>query len=109
MTIWIDEHIAPAIAQFISSTFKINCFHISEVIGNKSTDLEIFAAARKANAIIITKDADFVNLYSKHGAPPKIIHLQCGNISNKDLKTLINQKLIISIDEVINNDFSTLL
>jgi predicted nuclease of predicted toxin-antitoxin system len=109
MTIWLDEHIAPSIAKFISSTFKLSCSHISDVVGNESTDFEIFTAAREINAIILTKDADFVALYSEHGSPPKIIHLQSGNISNKELKELLVQKLLISINEVINNNFTTLL
>jgi predicted nuclease of predicted toxin-antitoxin system len=108
MTIWTDEHIAPSIASFISTTFKVSCRHISEVVGNASTDLEIFFAARSAEVIIISKDADFVKLFTEYGAPPKIIHLQCGNISNKDLKYLLEQKFIPCVNEAINNNFAIL-
>ncbi len=108
MIIWLDEHLAPSIALFIYQEFKIECVHIKDVIGNQSSDLEIYVAARKANAVIITKDSDFVNLFFKLGSPPKIIYLTCGNISNKNLRLLLSEKLLQVITEVLSNDYTTL-
>jgi predicted nuclease of predicted toxin-antitoxin system len=49
-------------------------------------DQEIFSAARKANAVVMTKDADFVHLVEKSGSPSQAILLACGNTSNSELK-----------------------
>ena len=108
MIIWLDEHLAPSIATFIYEIFKLEYRHINEIVGRESSDLEIFVAARKANAVIISKDSDFADLFYKLGAPPKIIYLTCGNISNKNLKLLLSEKLLSAIAEVLNNDFTTL-
>jgi predicted nuclease of predicted toxin-antitoxin system len=37
------------------------------------SDEEILARARIANAVVITKDYDFVNLVTARGAPPQVI------------------------------------
>jgi predicted nuclease of predicted toxin-antitoxin system len=44
-------------------------------------DEEIFLAARKAGAHIMTKDSDFVRIPDRLGPPPTIIWLTCGNTS----------------------------
>ena len=58
-----------------------------------SSDRAIFEAARIANAILISKDSDFVELVLKHGPPPKLIWVTCGNVSNAYLQTLCKSKL----------------
>lgn len=54
-------------------------------------DQEIFLAARQANAIVMTKDVDFVHLVQQSGIPPQIILLTCGNTSNAQLKRVLKQ------------------
>ena len=56
-----------------------------------------FDAAKKANAVLISKDSDFVELVMRHGTPPKLIWLTCGNVSNFALQTLFNAKLLEAI------------
>jgi predicted nuclease of predicted toxin-antitoxin system len=55
--------------------------------------MEIFTAARKANAVVLTKDADFPFLLAQNGAPPKVVWLTCGNTSNDNLKRILTGKL----------------
>ena len=45
--------------------------------------------ARPANAIVMTKDADFVQLLERSGPPPSIIWLTCGNTSSTRLRELL--------------------
>jgi predicted nuclease of predicted toxin-antitoxin system len=51
--------------------------------------MEIFQSARQAGAIIMSKDQDFVDLVTIHGAPPQIIWVTCGNTSNTYLFGLL--------------------
>ena len=39
----------------------------------------------------MTKDADFVRLVEKFGAPPQVILLACGNTSNAQLKEILKR------------------
>ena len=56
-------------------------------------DSDIFHKARKADAIVITKDQDFVELLERLGPPPKVIWVTCGNTSNTHLKTIFLKTL----------------
>jgi predicted nuclease of predicted toxin-antitoxin system len=42
---------------------------------------------------LVSKDSDFVELVMRHGSPPKLIWLTCGNVSNAALQILLSAKL----------------
>jgi predicted nuclease of predicted toxin-antitoxin system len=58
-----------------------------------ATDREIFFAAKASEAIVMTKDSDFVRLLEVNGPPPKVIWLTCGNTSNARLKEILADNL----------------
>lgn len=89
MIIWIDAQMSPAIANWISSNFVVNAVAIRDIGLRDAEDKEIFEAARHENAIIMTKDADFVLLLDRLGAPPQVIWVTCGNTSNTRLKEIL--------------------
>ena len=37
----------------------------------------------------MTKDADFMRLLEKHGAPPQVIWVTCGNTSNARMREVL--------------------
>ena len=47
-----------------------------------ASDEMIFTAARDANAILMSKDSDFIEMVMRLGSPPKLLSLNCGNMSN---------------------------
>lgn len=55
--------------------------------------MEIFRAARVADAIILTKDSDFAGLLEQHGSPPRILWLTCGNTSEAALQQILARHL----------------
>lgn len=55
----------------------------------RTIDPTIFQRARLANAIIMSKDEDFVTLVEQHGPPPHILWLTCGNTSNTRLRHIL--------------------
>lgn len=52
-------------------------------------DLVIFERARAATAVVLTKDRDFIDLVRRHGPPPQIVWLTCGNTSNAHLRSVL--------------------
>ena len=93
MTIWLDAQLSPALAPWIAKTFSIEAVAVRDLSLRDAMDEEIFAAARDATAIVMTKDNDFVRLVEQHGAPPQVIWLTCGNTSNAHLKELLEEAL----------------
>jgi predicted nuclease of predicted toxin-antitoxin system len=45
------------------------------------------------DAIVLTKDEDFINLISQKGSPPKIIWITCRNTSNERMREILTQHL----------------
>ena len=60
-----------------------------------ASDKDIFAAARAAQAVILTKDRDFVDMAMILGTPPQVIWLTCGNTSNENLDNMQKPSMVI--------------
>ncbi|QKQ76664.1 DUF5615 family PIN-like protein [Nostoc sp. TCL240-02] len=93
MTIWVDAHLSPAIATWITITFGITALALRDVGLRDAEDPEIFEAARAREVIFMTKDSDFADLVDRFGSPPQVIWLTCGNTSNARLKEILNSTL----------------
>lgn len=98
MTIWVDAQLSPAIVLWIENNFDVKAFALRDLGLRDAEDEEIFLEAKKANAIVITKDSDFLLLLDRFGSPPKIIWLTCGNTSNANLKIILSKTLRNAID-----------
>ncbi|MGB4958743.1 MAG: DUF5615 family PIN-like protein [Saprospiraceae bacterium] len=57
------------------------------------SDTAIRKLALQENRIIITKDSDFYNSHFIDAKMPPVLYLKIGNISNKDLISLIKNNL----------------
>ncbi len=88
---WIDLNLPPVMASWLTNDFYVSAKSFKELGFETSEDILIFKLASSlSNTIIITtKDVDFINLSNKIGSPPKILFLNVGNISNKNLKQLV--------------------
>jgi predicted nuclease of predicted toxin-antitoxin system len=96
MRIWLDEHLSPLMAQWITREFGLAASHVRELNLERAEDRDIFSAAR-SDVVLITKDADFIALLERLGPPPRIIWLTCGNSTNANLKQLFERRLQQSI------------
>jgi predicted nuclease of predicted toxin-antitoxin system len=89
VTLWLDNQLPPALAAWIAATIAIECLPVRDLNLQRASDPEIFAAARHANVVIMTKDADFVELLEQQGPPPQVVLVTCGNTSNARLRRLV--------------------
>lgn len=93
MIIWVDAHLSPAIATWITQTFGITALALRDLGLRDAEDTEIFEAAKAQGVIFMTKDSDFVDLVDRLGSPPQIIWLTCGNTSNARLREILSATL----------------
>ena len=103
--IWVDAHLSPAIAKWLKTDFEIESKSVRSLGLREADDFTIFAQARAADVIVLTKDADFPKLASRHGPPPKIIWLRCGNTSSAKLRTLLQLKLPTALQLFEDGEF----
>jgi predicted nuclease of predicted toxin-antitoxin system len=86
MRFWIDAQLAPSLAKWIEALKPPPCVTSGSATHPIPRSSE---AARKANAVILTKDADFVELVYARGPPPQVVWIACGNSTNRYLKGIL--------------------
>lgn len=90
MTIWIDAQISPELARWLADRFTVEALHVKDLQMVEATDSTIFDAARTADATVLTKDRDFVDLARRRGIPPRVIWITCGNTSTHELMRILD-------------------
>ena len=93
MTVWIDAQLPPNLVGWLRRHFDLEALHVFEAGLLTGEDHDIFHAARSGDDIILTKDADFIDLVQRHGPPPKIIQVGCGNCTNRELFEILRRTL----------------
>ncbi|MEX1315699.1 MAG: DUF5615 family PIN-like protein [Synechococcaceae cyanobacterium] len=71
----------------------IQALPVRELGLRNADDREIFAQARSAGAVVMTKDRDFLHLLFEQGPPPQVIWLREGNSSNQALQAVLLRTL----------------
>ena len=102
--IWVDAHISPAIAKWISTDLGHPAQPVRDLSLRNAKDKDIFAAARQAGAIVMTKDSDFAEMVERLGPPPSVIWLTCGNTSNAALRALLKTTLPRALELIGRGD-----
>jgi predicted nuclease of predicted toxin-antitoxin system len=98
MTIWLDAHISPALAPHIAESFGTDCVALRDLGLRDAEDSEIFFKCRDANAILFTKDRDFVDLVARHGPPPQVLWIRIGNCSNEELRRMLERSFAQAVE-----------
>ncbi len=91
MVIWLDIHLSPAIGQWLTATFGIECRAMRDMGMQRFPDEAVFHAARQAAAVVMTKDEDFVRILERLGPQPHVIWLTCGGTSNGRLREILSR------------------
>ena len=91
MIFWIDAQLSPYLARWLSSEFGVEAKPVRELGLRDAGDRSIFLAAREAEAVVMTKDRDFVLLLEQLDAPPQILWITLGNTSNAHLKEALSK------------------
>jgi predicted nuclease of predicted toxin-antitoxin system len=93
MKLWLDGQLSPKLAPWIKSRFGFECIHIRDLQLMRKEDLEIFKEARTVDAVVVTKDQDFLDLSRRLGPPPQILWITCGNTSNERMREIFDALL----------------
>ena len=97
MILWIDAQLSPHLAPWLSGHFDVEALSARRLGLRDAKDQEIFAAARQAGVVVMTKDRDFVSLVERQGPPPQVLWITAGNTSNAHLKVLFGKTLATAL------------
>lgn len=99
MTLLVDAQLSPSIAKWINETFSdIKAISAWQSGLSSASDRQIFDYAKENGLVILSKDADFLNLIDRLGSPPKVIWVTCGNTSNASMREILSKTLQASCD-----------
>jgi predicted nuclease of predicted toxin-antitoxin system len=93
VNLWLDGQLSPSLAGWLAASFAIEASHVRDHGLLHADDAEIFLRAREADVVILTKDRDFADLVRRHGPPPQVIWVTCGNTSNARMKEILTSRL----------------
>jgi predicted nuclease of predicted toxin-antitoxin system len=93
VTVWLDNHLSPALARWIAEEFGEPCLQVRDLGLARAADNAIFMAARLAATVFVTKDRDFAELVERLGTPPGVVLLSCGNTSTAYLRDVLGARL----------------
>jgi predicted nuclease of predicted toxin-antitoxin system len=89
--LWLDAQLPPQLASWLSERYGVQALGLRELGMRDASDRAIYSAARTAGAVLLSKDVDFVDLVQTHGAPPQLIWVTCGNVSNRRLREVFEK------------------
>ena len=84
MRFLIDAQLPPALARFLTDAGH-QAEHLEDVGLHHAKDNEVWTYALEHQAIIISKDEDFVDRFRRRGIGPVIVWLRIGNASKQVL------------------------
>lgn len=84
MRLLFDQNISFRVANKLKEDFP-GCGQVRELKLEDKSDREIWDFAKKEQYTIVTFDADFYDLVTLYGHPPKVIWLRIGNTSSDSL------------------------
>lgn len=91
MKFWVDAQLPPMLAQWLTKEYGVEAVSLRDLAMRDATDIEIFQAAYRAQVVVISKDSDFVELVSRHGSPPQLLWVTCGNVTNQRLQVVFGK------------------
>jgi predicted nuclease of predicted toxin-antitoxin system len=103
----IDQNLSPSLVWRLKSHFE-GLKHVRDLGLSASSDLDIWEFAKSKSMSILTKDNDFRQILGYKGFPPKVIQLEMGNCSTKEvIQRMVEEKSDI-YDFLISDRFGLL-
>ena len=83
-----DQNLSPRLVNRLADLYP-NSNHLYNLGLDTAEDIVVWEYARSNNFIVVTKDADFSELISIRGFPPKVIWIRLGNCKTNDIERII--------------------
>ena len=93
MKVWLDAQLSPGIARWLRDSMGLDAVAVRDVGLRDASDAEIWTAAARADAVLMSKDRDFADRAIRLGPPPMVIWLSLGNTSNAHLRAVLASAL----------------
>jgi predicted nuclease of predicted toxin-antitoxin system len=90
MKLLFDQNLSFRLCRYLDDIFP-GSDQVRRVGLTDADDRAIWQFAREHGYVLVTLDADFAELASLRGPPPKVIWLRCGNQATEAIADLLRQ------------------
>jgi predicted nuclease of predicted toxin-antitoxin system len=84
MRFLVDAQLPPALARWLAARGH-EASHLLDLGLLGAADIEIWQEAKRLDAVIVSKDEDFVHLRTLHPEGPSLVWVRVGNTSRRQL------------------------
>ena len=100
MKLLLDHNLSPRLVEKLADVFPESS-HVALLGLERALDTEVWNTALEQSYIIVSKDADFNELLTAKGFPPKVIWLRLGNCTTTEAEEALRKYRteIISFDQ----------
>lgn len=88
MKLLLDENLSPTLVDRLAAAYP-DSRHVDQVGLHGERDERIWSFAGEQGYVLVSKDSDFRELTSIHGAPPKVVWLTVGNAGTSVIQNLL--------------------
>ncbi len=88
MKLLLDENLSPTLVDQLAAEYP-GSRHVDQVGLHGERDDRIWSFVRDHDYVLVSKDSDFRELASIHGAPPKVVWLMVGNAGTSAIRKLL--------------------
>ena len=103
MKFLIDQNLPVRLIQVIAE-FGHPVEHIKLMGLAQADDLEIWNLAASLQAVVVSKDKDFLVLARRTSGNPGVVHLSLGNCSNEELHAIVRRDRDMAITRLMNSE-----
>lgn len=89
MRLIVDQQLPPILAAWFRDR-GVDAFHVRELDLTGAADVAIWAEAMRDDAVIVSRDEDFVRLL-RHRGGARLVWIRIGNCTNPALLTTIQE------------------
>lgn len=104
MKLLFDQNLSPVLINRLGDLYA-DSNHVFNLNLDRVPDTELWEYAGKTGFIIVTKDADFSDICTLKGFPPKIIWIRRGNCKTANIEAILRNHY--DDIEALNNDKAT--
>jgi predicted nuclease of predicted toxin-antitoxin system len=83
-----DHNLSPKLAQRLADHYPESA-HVSTLGLDRARDYQVWTFAHENGFTIVTRDADYQDLITLEGFPPKVIWIRRGNCSTSEIEALL--------------------
>jgi predicted nuclease of predicted toxin-antitoxin system len=104
MNVWLDAQLSERLAAPLAAALGCRVLSLRQMGLHASDDGSIFAAARNAQACVVTRDEDFASLVLARGAPPAVVLLAGPNLPHLTMLAALKLHLPDALDLVVSGE-----